>query len=225
MKKASNILWGLILIAAGAVFALNAAGVTNIDLFFDGWWTLFIIIPCLNGLFSEKDKVGNLIGLALGVLLLLSAQDILDFSVILKLILPIIIIVIGIHMLVSGLFRNKTDKVIKKIKENGGQTRVVSATFSGCHIDYNGQVFDSAELNAVFGGVKCDLRNAVIDGDCAIKLTAVFGGIDIFVPPQINVKVNSTCLFGGISNKTATVEGAPTLYISGTCMFGGVDIK
>jgi predicted membrane protein len=225
MKKVSNILWGLVLIAAGIVFTLNAMEITNIDIFFDGWWTLFIIVPCLIGLLHEKDKTGNLIGIGIGVLLLLSAQEILDFSVILKLIFPLIIIAVGLQMLFSGLFRNKTGKIMEKIKDKGGNPRVACATFTGCRLDCSGEVFDGAELNAIFGGVKCDLRGAVIEEDCAIQVTAIFGGVDICVPQNVNVKVNPTCIFGGISNKTKAIDGAPTLYISGICMFGGVDIK
>ena len=52
MKKLSKILWGIALIAVGSIFALKAFGVTNVEIFFDGWWTLFIIVPCLVGIFS-----------------------------------------------------------------------------------------------------------------------------------------------------------------------------
>ena len=44
MKKTGKIIWGVAFIAAGIVFALNAFGITHIELFFDGWWTLFIIV-------------------------------------------------------------------------------------------------------------------------------------------------------------------------------------
>ncbi|MEE1115844.1 MAG: hypothetical protein UH851_03185, partial [Clostridia bacterium] len=40
-------------------FALNAFNITDIDVFFDGWWTLFIIIPCAIGLFTEREKIGG----------------------------------------------------------------------------------------------------------------------------------------------------------------------
>ncbi|MBE6780298.1 MAG: phage integrase family protein [Ruminococcaceae bacterium] len=56
MKKASSFLWGIVLIAAGALFALNALNITNIDIFFEGWWTLFIIVPCAVGLFTGRQK-------------------------------------------------------------------------------------------------------------------------------------------------------------------------
>ncbi|MBE6609932.1 MAG: hypothetical protein E7634_04630 [Ruminococcaceae bacterium] len=78
MKKIKNTVWGIVLIVIGVIVALNALKITNIDLFFDGFWTLFIIIPCFIGIFTEKDKKGNLIGLVIGVLLLLACRDLLE---------------------------------------------------------------------------------------------------------------------------------------------------
>lgn len=225
MKKTSSIIWGVLLIAVGAIFALNALNITNVDIFFDGWWTLFIIVPCTIGLFTEREKFGNIVGIAIGVFLLLCSQDILDFSVIWKLLLPVIVIIIGAKMILTGLFGNKANEILTDLKANGSNPKVSCATFSGTNLNYDGEVFEGAELVATFGGVKCDLRNAIIEKDCAIKASAIFGGIDIFVPDNINVKVNSNAIFGGISNKTAVHKDTPTIYVSGTCMFGGVDIK
>ena len=59
MKRVTKILWGVVLIAAGVIFALNALDITDIDVFFDGWWTLFIIVPCTVGIFTEREKTGN----------------------------------------------------------------------------------------------------------------------------------------------------------------------
>ena len=225
MKKASSILWGIVLIAAGALFALNALNITNIDIFFDGWWTLFIIVPCAIGLFTEREKTGNIIGIVIGGFLLLCCQDILSFSMLWKLLVPAIIVIIGLKMVMVGLFGNKTNEIMKKLKLEGKALKSGCAVFSGCDIKYDNEVFEGAELTAVFGGVDCDLKNAIIEKDCAIQVSAIFGGIDIFVPDNINVKVSSNCIFGGISNKTAVHKDAPTIYISGTCMFGGVEIK
>lgn len=225
MKKVSSILWGIVLIAAGALFALNALNITNIDIFFDGWWTLFIIVPCAVGLFTEREKTGNIIGVAVGVFLLLCCQDVLSFSMLWKLLVPAIVVIIGLKMVFTGIFGNKANQIIAKIKQNGGETKVGCATFSGCELNYDGEVFEGAELTAVFGGVDCNLKNAIIEKDCAIQVSAIFGGIDILVPDNVNVKVSSNCIFGGISNKTALHKEAPTIYVSGTCMFGGVEIK
>lgn len=225
MKKVSSVIWGILLVAVGVVFALNALEITNIDIFFDGWWTLFIIVPCGVGLFTEREKTGNLIGLAVGVFLLLCCWDVLDFSMVWKLLVPAIIVIVGLKMLLTGLFGNKANEMIAKMKEEGKDPRVGCAAFSGCDLSYDGEVFEGAELTAVFGGVKCDLRNAIIEKDCAIQLSAIFGGIDILVPEHVNVKVSTNSIFGGVSNKTGFHKDAPTIYISGTCMFGGLEIK
>lgn len=225
MKKISSVIWGLVLIAVGSLFALNALNITDIDIFFDGWWTLFIIVPCVVGLFTEREKTGNVIGIAVGVFLLLYCQDIVSFSMLWKLLVPAVIVIIGANMVFAGLFGNKANEIIAKLKQSGGETKVGCATFSGCKLNYDGEVFEGAELTAVFGGVKCDLRKAIIEKDCAIQVSAIFGGIDILVPDNINVKVSSNSIFGGVSNKTSAHKDAPTLYISGTCLFGGVDIK
>ena len=225
MKKISTVLWGIALIAIGTLFTLNALNITNINIFFDGWWTLFIILPSVIGLFTEHDKMGSLIGIAIGVFLLLCCQKILSFSILWKLLIPTIIIIIGLKMVFNGLFGNKADEIITQFKKDGCQPKVSCATFSECKLNYDGEVFENAELSAIFGSVNCDLRNAVIEKDCAIKITAIFGGIEIFVPENINVKVNSNCIFGGITNKTFSQKDVPTIYISGNCMFGGVEIK
>ena len=67
MKKANSIFWGLALVAVGVFLGLNAFGITDINIFFDGWWTLFIIVPCTIGLFTDYDKTGNLIGILIGL--------------------------------------------------------------------------------------------------------------------------------------------------------------
>ena len=92
MKKISNLLWGLIFILLGVVFGLNALGITDINIFFDGWWTLFIIVPCFIGLFNDEDKSGNLIGLIIGACLLLGCLDVVEFEIIWKLMVPFILV-------------------------------------------------------------------------------------------------------------------------------------
>ena len=62
MKKTFGIIFGILLIAAGALFAIEAFGIANINFSFDGWWTLFIIVPSIYGLITSKDKSGNIFG-------------------------------------------------------------------------------------------------------------------------------------------------------------------
>ena len=227
MKKFRNIIWGLILIVLGLIFGGNALGITDINIFFDGWWTLFIIVPCFVGLFKDTDRTPNVIGLIIGASLLLACQDIIDFNLIGKLWLPIILVCIGASIIFKDTIGGKVNEQIKKLNENKTSENEYCATFSGQDLKFDGEKFTGAELTAVFGGIECDLRKAIIESDIVINTSSIFGGIDIFVPENVKVKVKSSSIFGGVSNKKKHSENAEThtVYINATCLFGGVDIK
>lgn len=227
MKRINSILWGIVLIAISAVLLLNALEITDIEIFFDGWWTLFIIVPSLIGLVGGRDKTTNIIGLLIGVFLLLACQNILDFDMLWKLAVPVIIAVIGIKMIFKGVTGSNGAEIVKKLEADGENIKAVFSAFSGQNINFDNEIFKGIELTAVFGGIKCDLRNAVFEGDAVINTCSIFGGIDILVPDNINIKINSNSLFGGIDNKKHqnSVGNQHTVYLNGTCIFGGVDIK
>ena len=225
MKDMKKVIWGAVLLAAGVIIALNALGVTDIDIWFPGWWTLFIIIPCGVGVFTERDKTGNLIGLGIGVVLLLCAQSILDFSIVWKLALPAVLIILAIKMIIGGVGDKREEKIIINASVNG-EIPSGTAIFSGYDMNFDGQIFEGTELTAIFGGVECDLSGAIIEKDCVIRTTAIFGGIDIILPKNVNVKVKSTSVFGGVDdNTTDNVDGAPTVYVTGACVFGGIEVR
>ena len=71
MKK-ENVLWGLGFIIVGILVLINALGIIAINVFFKGWWTLFIIVPCFVNIFKDNDKTASIIGTVFGILLLLA---------------------------------------------------------------------------------------------------------------------------------------------------------
>ena len=220
--RLSSGLWGLFLVAIGFIVAGNALGIFDISLFFKGWWTLFIIIPC--GISMISNGFGNFstIGFVVGILLLLNSQGIIIDGTIRKLLIPIILVLIGLNIIIRNMFMS-----IDKVKTEIPAECNYAATFGSKYVQFSNQKFYGAEINSIFGGVRVDLRDAIIDEDVVIQATAVFGGIDIYVPQNVKVKVNSTSFFGGISRKQrrgADFSG-PTIYLNGTCMFGGVEIK
>lgn len=224
MKDKGNLIWGIILIVIGLIIGLNSLGIANINIFFDGWWTLFIIIPSLIDIIKRPSKGESYVWLAVGVVLLLCAQGILSFKIIGKLILPTILVGIGLSILLK-------DKVGAKVKEkiktlNQDSLEEYYATFSGQEINLKGDEFKGASLNAIFGGIDLNLVEAQIQKDTLINVTSVFGGVDIKVPSNVNVKVKSTSIFGGVDNKVKKYnESLPTIYVKAFCLFGGADIK
>lgn len=227
MRKIGNVLWGMVLIIIGLIIGGNALGITNINIFFDGWWTWFIIIPCFIGLFKNNEKTGNLIGLLIGIALLLGCQNILDFDLIWKLAFPVILVVIGFSMIFKDVLGGKVSNEIKKLNEKKNGENSCFAIFAGQNVKFDGEKFTGADLTAVFGGVKCDLRNSIIESDVVINASSIFGGIDIYVPSNVKIKIKSIPIFGGVEDKTNTKadENSHTIYIDGTAVFGGVEIK
>lgn len=129
-------------------------GFTNINIFFDGWWTLFIIIPCFIGIFNDDEKTGNIIGFLIGIALLLCCQDILDFNMIWKLMLPAVLVAIGISFIFKDTIGSKVSKEIKKLNENKTGDNSYCATFSGQNVKFENEEFSGVDLTAVFGGVE-----------------------------------------------------------------------
>ena len=100
MKKVKRIIWGLVLVALGILYGLNELNILPFELFFNGWWTLFIIVPCFFGLFRKDGaKVGYLIGIAIGIFLLLMAQDVLAGEKLWALLIAAVCVLIGVNLI------------------------------------------------------------------------------------------------------------------------------
>ena len=67
MKTGKSIIWGLCLVIVGVLLCLNVLEVINFDIFFDGWWTLFIIIPSITNLVTDDNKTASIIFLIIGI--------------------------------------------------------------------------------------------------------------------------------------------------------------
>lgn len=223
-NRGSALLWGLAFIFAGIGFAGNAFGIWNFEPFFNGWWTLFIIVPCLISLFREGFHVSTLTGLAIGVILLLSAQGILDRVLMSKLFLPVLLVLIGLHIL----FRNSWHSAAKRTQSSGD-----SGSFCDCCAVLGGREelftgwLGGANLTAVLGNAALDLRNAAIDHDIVISATVFLGGAELQVPANVRVHVNATPILGGIENRVnePVGENPPTVYLNALCVMGGVHVK
>lgn len=235
MKKANGALIGLIFVAVGLLYACSALNLFQFSIFFDGWWTLFLIVPCFYGLFKkEEDKTGYLFGLIIGICFLVNAQNWafhIDFW---PMLLALVCFLIGLKLI----FPKKNKKVIrveytgeehsyKHVTRDGRVS--VSAILGGKEVRIDNEVFASAEITAVLGGAELDLRNAVISEDVKIEVTAVLGGADIYLPADVKVITDDcTAVLGGIDVNRAYVNvpaaDAPKVIISGCCVLGGIDI-
>lgn len=225
MNKAKNWIWGIVLIAVGVVWGLDAGDIIDIDLFFNGWWTLFIIVPSAIGLFTSRHKTASVLGLIIGIALLLSCN--FDLSEYDAFIFPAVLVAIGIVVIVNTFSgKKKNEYNPEQVIENPDNAEYY-ASFAGQKYAFYGTEFKGGKFSATFGGIDLDLRNITLEHDIVIEVDAVFGGIDIFIPDGVKIAVKSNSLFGGVSNKSqkCNPNGERTIFINAKCLFGGVDIK
>ena len=210
MKKFQNSIIGILLVIVGTILGLHAFHITHINLFFEGWWTLFIIIPSLCGIFTERDKTASLIGLFIGVYLLLSCQGIISFHFLWKLFLPLVLIILGIQIL----FKNSFSK-------NNSSTEATN-TFSNKKYNFDYQTYAGGNYDVSFGGMTLDFESETM-----INVSVLFAGVDLYLPEDVDLQIESSSFFGGVDRHQRTNKESNTkiVILKAHCVFGGINIR
>jgi len=102
-----------------------------------------------------------------------------------------------------------------------------TAIMRGVERQISSPAFRGGDATAVMGGVKLDLRDAIMEGnEATIDVTAVMGGAEIRVPRTWTVINHVTPILGGVTDNTHPNEGnSKRLIIDGVAMMGGIEIK
>lgn len=224
-SKVTAVVFGLALVALGIALTGTTLGWWGTLVLFEGWWTLFLIVPAVVSMIDQGPNAGNLILLGIGGLLLADAQRLLGDTSVWSLFFPLVIVVVGIAVLQRALVGPKlpTDAEGRPIHPGSR----LSAIFTGSTAVYTGLPFTGAVTLAMFGGLDLDLRGAQITEDVVIDATTLFGGTDIIVSPGTKVELSATNIFGGSdSNAPAPVPGTPgpVVHVRSTAVFGGLDV-
>ncbi len=198
---------GLLIIAMGVIILGNNLFVWNFNLFFEGWWTLIIIIPSVIRLFKGKVQEA-IFGIVVGIFLLLATRDVISWT----LFAPIIIILIGVSILFSS---NRGKVVSSKSNYNA-----IFGSNGGRIIEH----FLGTNITSLFGQVELDLRQATIQPDACISCMVLFGEVEISVSSDVVVIINGTPVFGEINNRTKQ-SGGIQLIVEYTCIFGEITIR
>ena len=113
-----------------------------------------------------------------------------------------LLIYVGVSLVIDS-YRRDPDQWLQRplpIGENGKRI-CCSVRYGGDEYIYRGEPFHGARLDAFFGGIRMDLRNAAITEDEEIEIHTFFGGIELFVPQTVNVLVKSRSFIGGVKMK------------------------
>lgn len=217
---------GILIIVIGTLFLLGNLGKIDVgDLLSEYWPLILIVIGLWHILVHNFRQLGTgIILIAIGGAFMLIKWGILgiDFW---KFFWPALIISVGLWILFKPRFKGYEGK-IPGFKEADLDDFVL---FAGIKRRLESKEFHGGKATALFGGIEIDFYNAKLAGNQAtVDLTAMFGGIDVRVPRNWKVVVDSHALLGGVDDKHKTdspdqIEA--TLFIKATAIFGGIDIK
>ena len=112
----------------------------------------------------------------------------------------------------------------ERVKEND----VVVSVMSG--VARKGSWSPPRRLTSVtfMGGTDLDLREALFPpGKSTINIFCLMGGVNILVPPGVNVEVRGVGIMGAFESRcpVTSYSGAPTLVVNGLALMGGVEVK
>ncbi len=205
----NNVMLGLIVITIGTLLLGYQLEFWDVNLFFKGWWTLFIIIPGILTFF-KKDYVGGFLTTIIGLLIYFAVNDVIGW----ELIGSIFIIACGISLLFT-----KIPKVTPFTVAKGDYL----AIFASNEAKISGK-FKQTSIVSIFGSVELDLRKAEIEKGSKINVFCLFGGVDVIAPNDVKVEVSGTPIFGGIENKVTTTANT-VIDSECICIFGGISFK
>ena len=207
-----------------SIYALIALILTiflpKYNIFFSGWWTLFIILPSLGSVLFYKNKLTSLYVLTIGILILLGCNDILSLNKCFTILLCLGIILIGISIIKS------TIKIPQKKDSNTKYVpfyyTILGATEEKCITPFEG-----GTVKVCFGHLILDLSNAKITNNSTLNVTSIFGTTELILPEEVEAITNNVNVLGGTENlkNVAKSKNKKKLYIESMSILGSTKIK
>lgn len=139
---------------------------------------------------------------------------------------PTLVIVFGLIILFNRL-GNKSERKCENLEviEPGEECNVL---MSGRSMTFTkGQLFKGLRTSCTMGGVRVDLREADIQDGAFISANCLMGGVEIFLPKDVNIEIRSNCMIGGVDSERHTNVPNPraTIILEAKCLMGGIEIK
>ena len=139
-----------------------------------------------------------------------------------------ILIYVGVNLVIDSYRRDPSQWLQRPVPPAEEGKRICCSVHYGVdEYIYKGEPFHGARLDAFCGGLRLDLREAVITEDEEIDIHTFMGGVELIVPDWLNVETKSRSFIGGVDNETNlnVKDGAPCLHIVASNFLGGVSIK
>ncbi|MBK6680787.1 MAG: hypothetical protein IPG53_12535 [Ignavibacteriales bacterium] len=235
-SQTARILIGVGLILLGVLYFLKEVDIIGEQLnhVIFSLPTVVLIIGIILFVNSRRKSLAYLL-MALGSVGMIIKSFNLDYS---DFIVPVILLALGFYIIYRHVEKQReaelgsdTDSLRNQYRSEYDVLEEVSV-FGGNKKIINSKNFRGGNITIIFGGSEIFLRDCELsDGENVLDLFVIFGGCDLTVPSNWNVKIDVVSLFGGFSSKrynyskSDDVDENKTLVIKGLVLFGGGEMK
>jgi len=229
----SRTLLATIFISAGLLIIAKRTEFISYETFhmIFNWQVLLISIGVISISKNKENNIGGYIIILIGTIFLIPEFIDINYNT-RELFFPAILIGVGIIILFKGLdkFPHKAHRRFNKGDINDLDTINDNLIFGGGEYHITSNNFKGGSINAIFGGGKYNFRNSQLaEGIQILEVNLIFGGLDIQIPEDWDIKLEVTSILGGFSNKTyshnTNINPKGQLIIKGSAIFGGGEIK
>ncbi len=225
-RNLSRLVIGLAIIAAGFLFTLDNLHVLHAETYLSYWPLVIVLIGAMQVVETRSwgAFVWGLVLIVVGAWLL--AQNLGVVTVSIWTLSPLLLVLLGATIIWRGCCPPLR---ARGASLDGSAFIKGTAVFGAFERTGEAADFRGADLVAIMGACKLDLRRAAIaGGEAVIDVLAFMGGVEILVPQNWIVDTQVLPLMGGVENLTHVVAGggAPQrLVVRGTAFMGGIDVK
>jgi len=249
-RRPNHRLGGLIILIVGIVLLLNRIPQTAqwLPHWLFTWPMILIVIGLFIGLKHRfRNGLGWIIPLIIGLVFLLKDEFVLSQNM-QDLTLPVLIIIVGVIIMFNRhrnrhcphphhhfhhnreRLRHSRPRRRAQFTENSTEDFIdVNSTFGNVVKKVVSKKFKGGNINCSFGGTEIDLTQSDIQETIALNLSVTFGGVEIAVPSNWNIKNDISVIFGGVEDKRRqlnnTEDATKTLILTGNITCGGLEIK
>jgi len=223
LRITPRLIVGLGILILGVLWTLDNMDVLESSQITRWWPALLIVIGGVQLLGPRSSRFGPVFLIILGAALLLKQVDAIDFS--LGDLIPLGVALIGAKLIWDSIGRRRPP-----LDSAGDPESTVHslAVMAGVHHQSTSRKFRGGDANAIMGGVELDLRQAqVVNGEMPlIDGFAIWGGVEILVPPNWKVVGNVLPIMGAFEDNTKhNGEPGPTLTVRGLALMGAIEVK
>ncbi|MBC3831376.1 hypothetical protein H8K33_07635 [Undibacterium amnicola] len=225
-----RLILGAFIIVLGALALLDNLQIFNTRDLIQFWPTVFIVAGAIK-LSQANTRSGYIIGgglIAAGAIITLNRIGIIHFRM--RDWWPVFMIAGGLVVIfkdkANDIFRGLNSSTMNNVTTSSDTHLDIVAIMSGHQGNIASGDFRGGAITAIMGGAELDLRNAVIQTEAVLNVTAFWGGITLKIPSDWTVVNNGFAFLGGIDDSSVpSMNANKRLIITGTAVMGGVEIK